>query len=99
MRIPAFGPRSESASSKERRSQVRQLIEHRSEISSTDNGNVDVPIGDAIENRRAKPLVLFNGEIDARKKYIRAEVLAGSQLNISGCATQFCDQSCYYSRS
>jgi len=38
---------------------VRQLIEHRSEISSTDNGNVDMPIGDAIENRRAEPLVLL----------------------------------------
>jgi len=84
MRIPALPPRSEGTSSKERRSQVRQLIEHRSEISSTDDGDVDVPVGDALKNRRAEPLVLFNGKIYVRKKYIRAEVLAGSQLNISG---------------
>jgi hypothetical protein len=57
---------------------VRQPIEHRSQISSTDNGDVDVPVGDALKNRGAEPLVLFDGKIDVCKKYVRAKALAGS---------------------
>jgi hypothetical protein len=56
---------------------VGQPIEHCSEISSTDNGDVDMPIGDAVEDRGSEPLVLFDGEIDIRKKNVRTELLAG----------------------